>query len=76
MKLENSLCARDAVGQPIRDSNGYPIQECMCGNIIHERFDQSKSFFTNTGNIINIKLLFGFKIFYSGLPFVPKQFFI
>lgn len=50
VRLENSLCTRDAVGRPIRDSNGYPIHECMCGNIIHGKFDPSKSFFTKKGN--------------------------
>lgn len=27
-------------------------------------------------NIINLKLLFDFEIFYVGLPFVQKQFFV
>jgi len=48
--LENSLCTRDSTGQIVRDSNGYPIHECMCGNIIHGRFDPSKPFFTERGS--------------------------
>jgi PAS domain S-box-containing protein len=46
VKLENSLCVRDASGQLIHDSNGYPIHDCMCGNDICGRFDPSKPFFT------------------------------
>jgi len=50
VRLENSLCKRDVIGRPIRDSNGYTIRECMCGNVIHGRFDPSKSFFTKKGS--------------------------
>ena len=32
--LENSLCVRNAAGEMIRDSSGYPINECMCGSVI------------------------------------------
>jgi len=39
IRLENSLYTRDATGQIVHDSAGYPIHECMCGNIIHGRFD-------------------------------------
>ncbi|HYA43661.1 MAG TPA: PAS domain S-box protein, partial [Syntrophobacteraceae bacterium] len=47
---ENSLCAIDDMGEVIRDTAGYPILECMCGNIIYGRFDPSKPFFTNNGS--------------------------
>ena len=50
VKLENSLCVRYASGQLIRDSDGCPIYECMCGNVICGRFDPSKSFFTTLGS--------------------------
>jgi PAS domain S-box-containing protein len=50
VKLENSLCVRDANGQLYRDSEGYPIHECMCGNVICGRFDPSKPFFTERGS--------------------------
>jgi PAS domain S-box-containing protein len=50
VKMENSLCVKDAFGQIIRDSDGYPIQECMCGNVICGRFDSSKPFFTTRGS--------------------------
>jgi hypothetical protein len=50
VELERSLCSRDAFGQIIRDSDGYPIHECMCGNVICGRFDPSKPFFTTRGS--------------------------
>ena len=46
VKMENSLCVKDAVGQLICDSNGYQILECMCGNVIFGRFDSSQPFLT------------------------------
>jgi signal transduction histidine kinase/ActR/RegA family two-component response regulator len=50
VRMENSLCARDAEGHPVRNNDGYPIQECMCGNVIQGRFDASKPFFTSHGS--------------------------
>ena len=50
LRLENRLCARDDAGQPIRDSAGNPVIECMCGNVISGRFDPSKPFFTARGS--------------------------
>jgi PAS domain S-box-containing protein len=47
--VENSLCARDAAGEFIRDNTGDPLIECMCGNVICGRFDPSKPFFTARG---------------------------
>ena len=48
--LESSLCQRDGQGRPARDSSGYPIMECMCGNVIQGRFDPSMPFFTGRGS--------------------------
>ncbi|MGA2402318.1 MAG: GAF domain-containing protein [Syntrophobacteraceae bacterium] len=48
--LENSLCARDAAGNIIRDSAGDPYIECMCGNVICGRVDPSKPFFSPDGS--------------------------
>lgn len=48
--MENSLCARDASGGAIRSASGYPLLECMCGNVISGRFDPSKPFFTPNGS--------------------------
>ena len=50
VRMENSLCVKYATGQIICDSDGYPIHECMCGNVICGRFDPSKSFFTKRGS--------------------------
>lgn len=48
-RLETHLCARDAAGELIRDSNGNPMLECMCGNVICGRFDPRLPFFTPRG---------------------------
>ncbi|MFC1552243.1 GAF domain-containing protein [Candidatus Latescibacterota bacterium] len=47
---ENSLCSRDASKKIRRDNNGIPMLECMCGNILRERFDPSFPFFTDKGS--------------------------
>ena len=47
---ENSLCARDPHGEPVRDAQGNPALECMCGNILRERFNPSLPFFTPGGS--------------------------
>jgi PAS domain S-box-containing protein len=49
-EMENSLCARDAAGNIIRDSGGDPYIECMCGNVIIGRVDPSKPFFSPGGS--------------------------
>ena len=50
LEAENYLCARDAAGEIIRDSQGNPILECMCGNILCDRNDPSLPFFTEDGS--------------------------
>ena len=50
VQLENSLCARDPLGQIRTDGLGRPALECMCGNVICGRTDPSKSFFTPHGS--------------------------
>ncbi len=50
IQMESSLCARDGAGEIIRDEVGNPVLYCMCGNVIRERFDPSKPFFTELGN--------------------------
>ncbi len=47
---ENRLCAVDPEGTPVRDVQGNPVLECMCGNILCGRFDASKPFFTAHGS--------------------------
>jgi signal transduction histidine kinase/putative methionine-R-sulfoxide reductase with GAF domain len=48
--LEDYLCEYDKDHKPICDSEGNPIVECMCGNIICGRFDPSMPFFTSNGS--------------------------
>lgn len=50
IKVETSLCARDNTGEIIRDSEGNPYLECMCGNIICGRTNPSLPFFTEAGS--------------------------
>ena len=44
VKAERYLCARDQTGEFIRDSEGNPYLECMCGNIICGRTNPSLPF--------------------------------
>jgi signal transduction histidine kinase len=50
VEAERHLCSYDAEGNIIRDSNDDPLLECMCGNILCNRVDSSKSFFTHGGS--------------------------
>ncbi|MGE5474369.1 MAG: GAF domain-containing sensor histidine kinase [Ignavibacteriales bacterium] len=51
IKLENSLCLKDKNGIKKECSNGKGyLLECMCGNIIRERFDPKYEFFTEGGS--------------------------
>ena len=50
IRKENRLCAVGQNGQLVRDSEGNPVLQCMCGNIICGRFDPSKPFFTEHGS--------------------------
>jgi signal transduction histidine kinase len=50
VKAENRLCAKDLAGQIKRDNIGNPVLECMCGNVLCGRFDDSKPFFTPNGS--------------------------
>jgi PAS domain S-box-containing protein len=50
VRVESALCAHDESGQPLRDDEGYPILECMCGNVLRGRFNASLPFFTPKGS--------------------------
>jgi PAS domain S-box-containing protein/putative nucleotidyltransferase with HDIG domain len=50
LEAENHLCARDNTGEIIRDSQGNPYLECMCGNIVCGRTDPTFPFFTEGGS--------------------------
>jgi PAS domain S-box-containing protein len=50
IRKENLLCTRDAEGRVLHDKDGFPMLDCMCGNVITGRFDTSKPFFTARGS--------------------------
>ena len=50
IEAENYLCAYKPSGDMIRDGDGTPCLECMCGNIIRGTFDPSLPFFTPGGS--------------------------
>jgi PAS domain S-box-containing protein len=50
LKAENHLCRRSESGQIIRDSEGHPLLECMCGKIIRGKTEPSRPFFTPAGS--------------------------
>ena len=47
---ENSLLAKDDKGDPILDSDGSPILDCMCGNVIKGHFNPKFPFFSQYGS--------------------------
>jgi PAS domain S-box-containing protein len=49
VKTENSLCAVDQAGEPVRDPAGRPMLECLCGAVIEGRFDPTQPFFSARG---------------------------
>ena len=50
METERYLCSRGENNEIIRDSEGKPYMECMCGNVICGRTDPSLPFFTPGGS--------------------------
>jgi PAS domain S-box-containing protein len=50
VEAENYLCARDQHGELIRDSDGNPYLECMCGNVLCGRVNPELPFFTEKGS--------------------------
>jgi len=50
VKMEMRLCEYDAHGKVICDSQGNPVLECMCGNILRGRTDPAFPFFTEFGS--------------------------
>lgn len=50
VEAEKRLCAQDAQGNLLRDGQGDPVLECMCGNVLCGRFDPTKAFFTAQGS--------------------------
>jgi signal transduction histidine kinase/PAS domain-containing protein len=50
VEAERHLCSYDKNGNVIRNSEGNPLLECMCGNILTSRVDPTKSYFTSGGS--------------------------
>jgi PAS domain S-box-containing protein len=50
VRAEKNLCAKDEGGDIVRDPDGNPLLECMCGNVIQGRTDVSLPFFTANGS--------------------------
>ena len=50
IETENTLCRQDENRNIKIDSEGNPVLECMCGNIIRGRFNPDLPFFTLGGS--------------------------
>lgn len=50
LHTERFLCRRDEAGGIVRDAQGNPVLECMCGNVLRGRTDASHPFFTTGGS--------------------------
>ncbi|MHC4662716.1 MAG: PAS domain S-box protein [Planctomycetota bacterium] len=50
IEAEKYLCTYDESGNMLRDPEGRPLLECMCGNVIRGRIDPSLPFFTDGGS--------------------------
>jgi hypothetical protein len=50
VQSEKFLCAYNQDGEIIFDSEGNPVLDCMCGNVIRGKFDSSLPFFTEKGS--------------------------
>lgn len=47
---DNHFCTRQADGELFRDTSGNVCLECMCGDVIKERTDPARPFFTKGGS--------------------------
>ncbi len=47
---EKSLCAANPHGEIIREKNGNPLLECVCGRILSGCFDSDLPYFTSNGS--------------------------
>jgi PAS domain S-box-containing protein len=50
VRAERYLCQRDPTGELVRDSQGNPVLECMCGNILCGRINPALPVFTDGGS--------------------------
>ena len=45
-----ALCSRDGDGRLVRDADGRPALQCVCGKVIRGSFDPARPFFTESGS--------------------------
>ena len=50
VRAERYLCAHDPAGELVRDPQGHPVLECMCGGILCGRTNPALPFFTAGGS--------------------------
>jgi PAS domain S-box-containing protein len=50
VRSENNLCVLDEEGKPLRDLDGKPVLQCLCGAILRGLHDPSIPFFTKHGS--------------------------
>lgn len=50
LTTEGSICAKDNSGEIIRDAEGRPTLECLCGLVISGKTDPSRPYFTPEGS--------------------------
>src|SRR5208337_1046930 len=49
-EAESCLCRKGPGGKPVRDLDGRPVLECMCGSVLSGRFSPDLPFFTQRGS--------------------------
>ncbi len=50
VQAEKYLCQQDGSGKLVRDGQGKPVLECLCGNILSGQIDSTFPFFTEGGS--------------------------
>ncbi len=50
IEKEKHLCAFDLKGDNLRDSEGNPVLECLCGKVIQEKTNPIRPYFTPNGS--------------------------
>ena len=50
VQKENRLCAYDADGETMLDSEGNPVLECLCGVVLNNHLSPARPYFTEKGS--------------------------
>lgn len=50
IKAETHLCSYNEKGEPVRDTSGRPVLDCVCGLVIQGLVDPAKDFFSENGS--------------------------